>query len=351
MTRRFIGIIAALGLVAAACGAGTADGNSALTPGSDELVPVSYGFAGFEGIDYSFDASMHMETRSSGAFAGEGDMTMDMAFDGIYGFDVAPGAEEGTYDITMSMFVSDLEDISVSGMGELSDLDKEMLSQEMTTGFSEELTVTVDEFGNLVSSPLDGLLGSDLFSGTSAGSGSNFKELLGPALPPEGIAVGSEWTDTETAEIPGFGDFTLTSTSRVVDRTSRDGRDVFVIETDVTSNALELDFVEMVSALADAGPEELEALGMTEADLDDMEFAMAFMEGLQMDMTIEPMSMQVTSWLDTGDGLLVAADMKMDMDMSMNMSGPPEMGGDFGMDMTMFMDLSMELLDAETVSA
>ena len=144
MTRRFIGIIAALGLVAAACGAGPADGNTALGPGSEELVQVSYGFGELEGIDYSFDASMHMETRSSGAFAGEGDMTMDMSFDGVYGVDVAPGTEDGTYDVTISMFVADLEDITITGMGELSDLDKEMLSQELTAGSDEEMTVTVE---------------------------------------------------------------------------------------------------------------------------------------------------------------------------------------------------------------
>lgn len=346
-------IIVALALAASACGdAGgpAVDPDGGFTQGhTGELLTLSYGFQPDTRLGYDFAMDVTADVTADIPDAGDfGDMRMAMGMAGGLSFDLAPGPDAGTTEVTMGMELRDftVREFSMGGISMLDEIGDQDLGELFAAEALPEITLVMDAQGNLLEMrsgdtplPTD-LFGSSLGGGFSDPSGMSIQTMLfGPPLPEGEVRVGAEWTTDDSREVPFLGYVESHSRHRITGEDRVQGRDVLIIETVTDISDIELDFADMVDAMRDV---DAGAMGITDTELAQMEAEIGAMDGLGFSMRLAYESLQSTTWFDPGAGLVVQTDGAGDMRMSMAFDMLGESGS---MDMDMTMSIHMLLTD------
>ncbi len=260
-----------------------------------------------------------------------------MFMDATIDYSVADGPDPDTFEITLD---TTLGNFGLAGFETISQ-GQELTAEDLGIGldaFIPEITMVVDAQGNALSAEADGVpIPTDLMGGDFSGlTGNAGTQLFGPAFPAEELTVGSTWTDQETTDIPGYGEWTITTENEVVAIDIIDGRETVVIQSKADAPPLVMDMSDMMAALNEMGP----LLG-DEYDTAELDQLMAGMfQDMEMDIRMEMTNLRSTTWFDFQEGVAVKtiADMGMVMVMKMNMFG--ESGR---MDMSMTMNIEQTL--------
>jgi hypothetical protein len=350
---RYSSLIFALALVAACGEPGAGTTSVPTTEAAPEAMVLSYQFEAGTTLQYEviFDQHLTMTATGDGSALGEEEMpgNADLEISGTTTFthSVEEGAQPGTFDITI---VGDFNDLQVTGTVDGEPVDSGEIP-ELAAIEPVETTITVDEQGNVVSGTgddmgLGGALGGDPTGpGGLAAPGMNLGTLVGPSLTEGEVTVGDTWS--ETVENPmGFGEGNVTTTveSEVTGTDTIDGADVFVIESDSSTSAIEFDLAEMmIGFFAAFMPEE--ATPEERAELE------AMMDELRFLMTVDPSSYHSTAWFDPEAGLARRSESAGSTRMTFDVNFPDETTGEmvaFAMDMTMDQEVSYRFLGTDS---
>ena len=313
---------------------------------------LSYSYTPGGDVVYDFDMTLDMVMKMKGGegFGGAvGPTEMAMSMTGTSKYGVSEGPDPGTTRIALSQTLDDISlgRFMVDGESMLGQVD-DALAQELAAeqGALPEMTVILDERGNIISFELDGeAVAAGLFGGSNMGSMDptggvmGIDGFFGPAFPEEKLAVGDEWTVTDSLDVPYFNQsIDVESKYRIVREEELNGRNVLVIESTTDMSDITIDLMEMMESLADGDLAQLEALGMSEADFWS-EFA-AIPAGLEMRIDLQPGEITETVWFDPGSGLMVKSEgeLAINMGMAMNMFGE-----DFEVDIRMLIDIDLDL--------
>ena len=324
---RLIGIVViALALFAASCAEGPAEDAPPDSVAPETLTgeALRYGISDGTTLVYDMTMSMDMVTDMSGAFADQGAMgpiEMDMVLAATTAYEVEEGIEEGTYLVSMSFEELSFDSLSMTMGGEdlmagMDGLLDDSMSAEMA-GLSE-MKFVIDEQGQMLGGSVDGqsidfgnLMGGSQFGGL--GSGTPF---LGPELPEGVVDEGDTWSATwDTEFVPGK-EISVSANSRVV---AVEG-DVYVIETETTTGAIEMTMADLLAASS------TEEFDMAE---------LAGMGDMSMTMSMDANTGASKVWFDVNRGIPVRQEWSGGATTSMAMN----VGGESG-DMKMEMDFS-----------
>ena len=285
----------------------------------------------------------------------EGSMAMDMdfefvGFDGVPDapsgpietkfaasvvvvFDVEDGPDPGTFLVTQTVEVVELTDFSFTGDGETIDIDEvDDFSEYLGGGedlFGPPLQFVVTADGEVIGGGAGGDAGSalDAFGGAGAGLGS--QQLWGPSVPTRDLSVGQSWSVSHSEELAPGDELTVTSTSTVVAVDEIDGHEVFVIETVVETSGASFSFGDI-----DAGEEELTP---------EEQAMIAFFD---IDMSVEPSTTTTTAWYDPDSGIVRRHVGESSLGFSMGFAGLPDTDGP--VTMIMALAVSFETAISET---
>ncbi len=341
MRARILTATAAVTLIAAACG-NPAETAQPVGSGDVGAMELAYAYHPGEDISYRFTASIDMTADMSGAGADlmGGPMVARMDISGTGDFSVADGSEPGTRAITASFDFDELEvreltiggedmsdDVALAGLGDLASADT----------YFPEVTVVVDEHGNVLSIGVDGtdlpveMLGGDLMGGFGDLMGPT--SLFGPAFPEGELTVGSEWSSEDGYETPFFGPTHVTSDFRVTRGVVIEGHSMFLIESTTHMARVDVDLMEAFGQMAadDAG-------AMTALIPSDF--------GMQI--TIETSPIRSATWFDATAGLVTDSTTEMHMDMSMRIEMPGQ--GNQSVDMSMDATVGLEYLSRSSAA-
>ncbi len=355
--RRFAISIVTLALVAAACGGGGEAAEVPQVPEAAGFVPpaegvaLAYSYAEQQALDYRFGMSLDMTATIDGLDAAMGapDGPMEMGIDmaGNIGYSIAPGADEGTSEITLGVgFDSlDVRKMTVGGESMLDQVPEGGVDEIFATeGLIPEMTVVVDGQGNLLSLRYGdeeipaGLLGGDPFGGSAMpGGGLGPETLFGPSFPTDKLSVGSAWSVADQRDLPFGGPVDTNTEYRVAGTEVVRGRNLWVIESTTTTSDMEFDMGDMLESMA--SDPDLAATGF-----DSSEMMGAMTEGMDMKFVIKPRPTKTTTWFDADAGLVIKTygEGRVAMDMEMAMFGET-----MTMDVEMDMSLVMELQESD----
>lgn len=350
--RRFIVPLFVLALVATACaepGPSTGPGSP---PDGVQAAVLTYDFQPGEDLTYGtsvrMTADMHMDSQLSGS------SSMNMAFNMLAAtnYQLSPGPAEGTTAVTVTSDLAnfEVENVTVDGEAVTDPFMMDQLAGEFDLGeLIPEVTVVIDEFGNLVSADVGGTaVPTDLLGGGFGDpTGSlGMASVFGPAFPEEGVFVGAIWSDEETVDVPYFGEIAIRSDHEVVGTDTVGDREVFVIESTTQVPSFGLDLADMVGFFEDVDAGTAAAMGLTVNDLELMaaEFR-SMMRDAEMDMSFDFGEINQTSWFDAGDGALARMISDVAFDMKASFSG---FGDDGSMDVRMTMTLDSVLSEGNS---
>lgn len=350
-----------IALVAAACGPEQTAESTTSAPVSEETtttappaeaVVLSYSLEAGSSYTYEVDLDQSIDLTATGdpTALGEedipGEMSVQISGTSTFTHSVADGPEPGTYAVTIT---GDLSDIELSGT-----VDGEPVSSDDIPEFAAmepiDVTVVVDEQGNLL--PDESGLGEDLFGdlgGLGAleelGSGAGLGQFIGPPFSEEEVAVGDTWSETiEVPTLPGDAPITTQIDSVVTGTDTVDGNEVFVIETTTVTSAIEFDLAElMMGFMTGFLPEEA-----TEEERAEMEELVA---QLRFVFSIDETTADLTTLFDHEAGLARQAEFTSATHMVMDINIPDETTGElveFGMDMTISQDVAYRLTSADS---
>ena len=324
---RLVGTVAvAIALFATACAEGPAEDAPPDTAAIETLIgePLRYGISDGTDLVYDMTMSMDMVTDMRGAFADQGVMgplEMDMALAASTRYSIEDGIEEGTYLVSMSFEELSFDSLSMTMGGEdlmagMEGMLDDSMSAEMA-GLSE-MKFVIDEQGRMLAVSVDGqqvdignLAGGSQFG--ALGTGTPF---LGPELPEGGVSEGDTWSATFDTELVPGKEITASADSRVI---AVEG-DVYVIETETSTEAIEMTMADLFAASS------TEEVDMTELlELGDM----------SMSMTMDANTGTSTVWFDASRGLPVRQEWSGGATMTMSMTADGQSG-----DMDMRMDFS-----------
>lgn len=320
MTRKVVIVVAALALLAGACGAGpdpSADGGTATAR------PLAYSLTGDATFDYHVAMDMSMTTTFGDAFKAldpsmpsSMETTMEMEFDSSYR--IESGDEPGTYRVTLGLSGMELGAGGVS-MGsesfDFSDLPQGDLDDVLEAQVAE-VSYVIDEQGEVLSMEIAGVPFdvSGILGGTSSGGG-NTGQMFGPQLPEGEVTIGDSWTTVATQELPGMDPIVTEQTHTISGREERDGYDTWVIRTESSTDAYTITWDDIVAMAASLG-------GLAEMGVDE-----TMPPAFQMSMRSSPTGSTMITWFEPDLGLTVAQDMSTNLAMTMEMAGLPNTGG------------------------
>jgi hypothetical protein len=339
-------------VLAVACG----PGQDATTPSSTtatqsttapQAAPIvfTYSYEPGDHHDYAFaldqNLQMTVETEGDASLLGEGppeDINVTTSVAGNISYDISEGPEAGTREVSISGI---FDELAIAGTVDGEPVDESMVEEGTVPDLVEvpNLTIVVDEYGNLVSVdgeevpedlPFFGDPFSNLGEFTSGGLGGHF----GPAFPDKPLAVGDSWSSTESDEIDGLGPaMTVTSSYKVVGTETQDGHEIFVIEFNTETSEVVLDLGEMFQQLFDAFGE----LGLESGETTD---TAAEIPEITFVITVAPSSANGTIWFDQKAGIVgqYAQDTTTSISMLMDLSDANGVAR-----MAVTMDLGMQL--------
>lgn len=345
-----------------ACGGGeSADTSTTEAPATTttttepvpEAVRLSYSLEPGTSFVFEVGISQHIDliAEGPGAALGEeeipGEMSVDVTGTTTFGYSVAQGPEEGTYEVTIT---GDFRDLEIIGT-----MDGEPLDTGKLPDFAEmapvDVTVIVDEQGNVIPQDdrLGGFLGGvgDLGSlGDFGAAGMDPGRFVGPPFSDGEVTVGDSWS--ETLEIPalfvGEG-ITTVITSEVIGTDTVAGASVFVIETNSITSPIEIDLAEFLIGFFTASMPDDATEGET-AELD------ALSEELRFHFSIAESSNDLITWFDTEAGVARKAEYTGAVDLVMDLNVPDEAAGDMAgliVDMSIDQHITYQLIDSSGV--
>jgi len=361
MTRQ-LSILAALALVLAACGEASggsttagAEDTTTTTPAAEvEAVLLSYSLSAGDEYQYAVDLDQHIELNTSGdpsLMGGEevpGEASIDLGGTATFTHVVSDGPEPGTYEMHIT---GEFGGVTVSGT-----VDGEPFDSEEAPDFASldpiDVTVVVDEQGNLVQEdlsggedPLAGIFG-DLgpLGGGAPAPGLDPGQFVGPSFSDEEVSVGDTWTDE--IETPGLGEDPIVTsiTSTVTAIEDLDGTEVYVIASNSTTSPIEFDLAEFFAGMFGAFAPE----GATPEETAELE---AMLEQLQFLIKMEGTTADSRTWFDVEAGISRQSETTSSTDISMEMNIPDEETGEmvgFVMDMSLDQDITYRLVSGPT---
>lgn len=354
--KRQLSILSALALALAAC-AQTSDGSTTTAPEDTtttttpqvEAILLSYSLSAGDEYQYEVAIDQHIDLNASGdpSLMGDeevpGEASIDLAGSATFTHVVSDGPEPGTYEVHIT---GDFGDVRVSGT-----VDGEPFESEEAPDFASldpiDVTVVVDEQGNLVQEdlsgaedPLAGMFG-DLgpLGGGAPAPGLDPGQFIGPPFSDEEVAVGDTWTDE--VETPWLGDPIVTDiSSTVTGIEDLDGTEVYVIASNSTTSPIEFDLAEFFAGMFGAlAPE-----GATPEETAELE---AMLEQLQFLISIDGTTADSRTWFDVEAGISRQSETTSSTDISMDMNIPDEETGEmvgFVMDLSLDQDITYRLI-------
>lgn len=342
--RRLIVPVFAFALVAAGCAEPGGSAGPGSPPDGVQAAVLTYDFQPGQDLTYGTAMRVSADMNMSSQLSGSSEMAMAFNVAAATNYDLSPGPEPGTTEITVTSDLGgfDVEEFTVDGQSISDDLAFEQLGADFDLGeLIPEVTVVMDELGNIISTEVGGtavptdLLGGGL--GDPTGS-LGMSSIFGPAFPEEGVFVGASWSHEDTVEVPFLGEVTISSSHEVIGTDVIGSREVFVIESSTSIPAFSLDLTDMVDFFEDVDAGTAAAMGLTLNDLQLMaaEFR-SMMRDAEMDMSFDFGDMVETTWFDAGSGVVVRSISDVEFNMKASFSG---FGDDGSMDvkMNMFID-------------
>jgi hypothetical protein len=271
-----------------------------------------------------------------------GAASVDITGTATFTHSVSAGPEPGTYEVHITGEFGELE---VTG-----EVDGESVDATDIPGFAAQepvdVTLVVDEQGNIVPGPSgEGPMG-DLFGGLDGlGGGTHAPgmdpgQFIGPPLSEEEVTVGDTWTDE--IETPGLGEEPIVTsiTSTVSGVGDLDGAEVLVIDSKATTSLIEFDLAELFAGMLGAmGPEGTP--GQDDAEIEQM------LEQLRMLITVDGTTSDSRTWFDAAEGVARQSQTNASTSISMDMNVPDDQTGEmagFVMDMTLDQDITYRLI-------
>lgn len=363
MSFRTLTFLTALVLALAACtgdgeAADTTSTSDATTTTSDpapEAMLLTYSLQPGSSFSYevTLDQQIDLTTEGDGAAMGDEELpgSMSISLDGttIFNHTVAEGPEPGTYEVTIQ---GEFADLSIEGT-----IDGEPVQSDDVPDVAEmepiDLTIIVDEQGNLISEP--GEIG-DLFGGELGGlgglgglenlaPGNDLGRLVGPPLPEEPVTVGDTWSETREIPMPmGLqgNPVTMEINNEVTGTDTVDGEDVLVIETEMITSPIEFDLAEFLVGFFSAFLGE-DASEEDRAELD------ALIEDLRFLFIVDESVGNMTTWFDAEAGLARQAELDGETNLIMDLNMPDEITGEMTgliLDMDVDQTVTYRLVDS-----
>lgn len=321
-------LVIGLALLATACGGGTG-GIQVINPDGAAVdgMALAYGLDPGQRIAYDLDMTMDMDMDlTAPGMSGEAKMALDVG--GLAKYAVGPGTEPGTVAVTMRASIENLDfrEFTMDGQSLLGVMSEEDLLAEMGgADLLPEITVLLDERGNVLGVNGGDAFSADFLSGFGGGLGPSQSSLgresfFGPPFPDEQLGVGSQWTVEDRFDVAPLGNLDVTSTYVVTGRENLAGRDVFVIKSDVATSELKIDLADLFKSLLDASEGDLAGFGLTNDGLQGgFEDMFAEIDGT---IVMAPMRVTGTTWFDPAAGLIVRSSETAIVTMTMDMTMP-----------------------------
>jgi len=336
MRHRLVLLLLSFALAAAACGEGTG-------PAGEE-VTLRYAYQPGDSLTYALTQQMTMAMTMTGSgaigVAGTLDTSMDMDLVSRLEYEIDEGSDPETIRMTIGMTVVEGSG-SIETMGRVEELSFDDILSEIGT---TEIEMILDAQGDVIEMVVGGhtlppgLLGDlgDISVFGQIGS----PEHIGPQFPDGPIEVGRTWetevvNDRFGVEVRVVGEHRITGTEVVA------GRDTYRIETVTTTDPIVIAFDDLVDLIAENAAE----FGQ-EASAAEIEAAMAMFEILDIEMNyrIDRSTVDMTSWFDPADGVIVRVEWSGPLTMLLEMNNIPE-SGDVEMSFEMSITQTMQLTD------
>lgn len=349
MRSKVFSLVAALAVVAAACGSGAPEvqqqeqrfGLVSAGEGSPQL--LTYDYQPDTGLTYQmvFDTTMDMQSEFPGL--GSSDVSLGMLMGGQMDYSVAPGDLDGSVEITMSADFDQIEvsHLTMDGLDMSDTVSAEDMAEMQGVGAIPPITAVVDSSGEVLELRYgDAIVPTDLLGGSSFSdpTGMSMMGMLGPEMPAAEVAVGAEWTTDTSQEIPGFGTVSATTRYWITGEEVYNGRDVLVIVSATSIEDLDVDLMEMLEEMMQLDDGSMAAMGMSADDMAVMQSEL--FAGIDMAMSMSYDELVGTTYFDPVDGLAVWSAVNADMSGSIEMS-TPEGFGTMAFDMTMDIQLGL----------
>lgn len=350
--RRPIIPIFALALIAAACAEPGVSAGPGSPPDGAQAAVLTYDFQPGHDLTYGTALQVSADMSIASQLSGSSDMSMAFNVAAATNYRLSPGPESGTTEVSVTSDLSsfEVEEFTVDGQSINESLALDQLGTDFDLGeLIPEVTVVIDEFGNIISTEVGGtavptdLLGGGL--GDPTGS-LGLSSVFGPAFPEEGVFVGARWSNEDAVEVPFLGDVTIRSDHEVIAIDTVGGREAFVIESRTTIPAFNLDLTDMMDFFENVDAGTAAAMGLTLNDLQLMaaEFR-TMMREATMDMSFDFGEMTQTTWFDGNSGVVARMISDVEVNMKASFSG---FGDDGSMDMKMKMSIDSVLADGSS---
>jgi hypothetical protein len=275
---------------------------------------------------------MSMEADGPAAgLLGAADTSLAMSMDQRLGYRIAEGPTPDTTAVTVTYRILDGGG-TMTAMGQTEFITFDDLAADFEM---PPVEIVLDPAGNLVEAAVGGepLPAEFLEAFGGLGSADMLQQPhLGPIFPDHPVAVGEEWRVDLSQQAMGF-DIRQEGRFRVTGEEFVDGIPVLRIEGTIVTDEFSVTMDEIMSALAgyNGGDPDVEA-GME----------MFGTLGIDVDYTIERSEMDLTSWFDPLEGIVVRAEFEIPMTTTMNMSGMPDIGDiTMGLHMEVFQTLAL----------
>ncbi len=263
-------------------------------------------------------------------------------------YDVYPGPEEGTYEVVITADFSDADVTGTVNGESISDLEEGSLTGDLASLEPISSSVIIDEAGNIISD-----FGADLdvFGGGLGELGGLATDELGRPVGPvfptdEPLTVGDTWSETVTEEGPNGEQISASVTYTVIDAQTIGDATTLVIEGVSETDAIDIDFTEFFRAFfegfASLGGEEG---GELPPEMQEM------LDQLEFRISIAPSSSVATTWFDPDSGLVRRVESESSVSMTMVFRGPDETTGEvvgFEMEMTLDQEATIALVEEST---
>jgi len=333
-TRIALAPIAALALVAAACGPDTAEAPVVV----ENAAVLHYAYQPGNSLSYEVTqgVSMTMEASGDAAVAGLTDTTMDMSTTSQIDYSFAEGPSPDLTEVTITTtLLGGGATMTTAGRTQTVPL------SQLEGQVAGTMVLIVDPQGRLVEASMDGqALPTELLENMDSMLGQSVSQPqhIGPEFPEEPIGVGSTWTTEQTTNLFGLS-ITQRGNHAVVGEETVQGRTTLKIDSTITTEATRIDVMDLFEELVDSGM--AAQSGMSPDELE-MTRSMFRSMGIDMVVRLDDSRTDMTTWFDPADGIVVKSVLGGPMSMTMHMGGMPDVG-DIEMVMDMFMDQSMEL--------
>ena len=343
-----------LALIAAACGSESPVGQERafglVDPGDAATVQVlAYDYESELSLAYGVLMGMEMNANMDfPGLGGSGDMSMGMTMGGNASYDIAPGPQPGTVELTMrsDFFNVDLTHFTVDGQSMTSQLGPADISALGEQSAIPEITVVLSERGEVLELRYgDTAMPSDFMSGMGGSgfsdpTGMSLAGMFGPEMPAEGVGIGAEWTVDSSQDVPFLGTIASTTHYWITGEEQFKGHDVLVIVSSSTVDDLEIDLLDMMESMMEMDSAQLDAFGMSAQDMAAMQSEL--MQDIEMTMSFSYDKIEGTTYFDPTAGLVVWSATDAHMVGSMDMKTPE---GDGTMTFDMSLDMQMQLAE------